>query len=121
MPYNAVGPASHGPNCGIQFIDGKVYEVGGGSGRNGVKVQVWAYGSKQSPIHISGERSDKGAGAWIHIFDQTPVKDIPFEVAVVDDAGNLLSERVSGRLTKNCNPSSGEALNQMYVDFVATR
>lgn len=82
---------------------------------------MWAYGSKQSPVHISGERSDKGAGAWIHIFDQTPVKDIPFEVAVVDENGNLLSQKVSGHLTKNCNPATGETLNQVFVDFVATR
>jgi len=120
MPYVSPGVQSHGPNCGTQFVDGKVYEPNSSNGRNGVRVQVWAFGIPQK-VHISGERADKGAGAWIHIFDMTASRDIQFEVAVVDDAGNLLSEKVSGHLTKNCNPASGEALNQVWVDFVATR
>jgi hypothetical protein len=103
-----------------------VYEPGGTGGRNGVKIRVWAFGNVQmgpggKDYHVSGERADKGAGAWVHTFDIVASRDISWEVAVIDDAGNLLSEKVSGRLTKNCNPSTGEALNQMWVDFVASR
>lgn len=121
MPYIAQAATAHPANCGTQFVDGNVYEPNSQNGRKGVKVRIWAWGTPQGDRITGVSTTDKGPGYFIHIFDQTATRDIQFEVAVVDDNGNLLSEKVSGHLTKNCNPAAGEAINQAFVDFVASR
>lgn len=121
-PYLSQGmkPAAGNPNCGTQTVAGTIYGADG-QGRKGVSVRIWAYGQIQS-TRVSGVTdTDRGTGGWVHTWDQVASRDIQFEVAVVDANGNLLSEKVSGRTTKNCNPATGEALNQVYVDFVATQ
>ena len=117
LPYRAAVVRCE-TNCGTTWIDGTVYQPAPSTeGRSGVLVRIWAYG------HIQDTRKTgtdpKGPGYWSFIAKMGGPMEGNWEIAIIDENGNLLSEKVIVHTTgTGCNPGEGGCQHGI-VDFQA--
>jgi hypothetical protein len=106
-------------NCGTWYLSGTVWNSADPNQgtRSGVLVRVW-FGGQVQGTATTGSYG-KTAGYWEWFFGKGTAGN--GVVAVVDSNGNLLSPQVPFHFTANCNSGQGEAVNQVIIDFVATR
>jgi hypothetical protein len=115
LPYRAAVVRCE-TNCGTTWIDGTVYQPAPSTeGKSGVLVRIWAYG------HIQDTRKTgtdpKGSGYWSFIAKMGSPMEGNWEIAIVDENGNLLSEKVTVHTTGTaCNPGEGGCQHGI-VDF----
>jgi hypothetical protein len=101
------------PNCGAWDIQGTVWDKGYQNGYvPGTLVRAWVKGALYF-TDIAGSHNKNNPAYWEIKFD--PHWSGTVLVAIVDTAGNLLSEQYSFSLTSNCEGTG--AVNEVIVDF----
>ncbi|MGH2541722.1 MAG: hypothetical protein ACRDIB_02925, partial [Ardenticatenaceae bacterium] len=101
------------PNCGLTQIFGTVLDSAGNP-KSGVRVRVtWQDGSAET---VSGSyvRPETNASGWDFTLDSR-AKAGTWQVMLVDESGNLLSEPLTVFTTDVC--SGPDAANAVKVEF----
>jgi len=102
------------PNCGVTFIEGKVYDAFGQQ-LGGVRVKVWTAGweiTRETPTDPG-----KGAGYYDVILSTTGPRAGTWFIAIIDDGGSLISEVVQVETDlEDCTPH-GRGRQWVTVDF----
>ena len=113
LKYEGVAPY-YQPNCGQTFLEGTVYNADNTIAAKGIKVRMWTSGYEN--IEVTGKDTTKASGYyWQGIWPYGP-REGDWFVAIVDEAGNLLSDTVSFHTDgsyENCDP--GESGRQWVV------
>jgi hypothetical protein len=117
LPYRATVVRCES-NCATTWIDGTVYQPAPSTdGRSGVLVRIWAYGQIRDTRKTGTD--PKGPGYWRFIAKMDGPMEGNWQIAIVDENGNLLSEKVTVRTTSTgCNPNEG-GCQHVVVDFQA--
>jgi hypothetical protein len=104
-------------NCGTWYLSGSVWNSSDPSRgtRSGMRINVY-FGNQYQGTDETGSHDGKSPGYWEWIFANGTAGN--GYVVIVDSNGNALSPQIPFRLTANCNPSQGDAVNQVVIDFV---
>ncbi len=118
--FNLGRPVEVHRNCGTWYLSGTVWNSSNPSNgtKSGVPVHVF-FGNQLQGTDITGSHAGKSPGYWEWIFGNGTAGN--GYVVIIDSNGNVLSPQIPFHLTANCNPSQGEAVNQVVIDFVGTQ
>lgn len=116
--YQGLAPI-YQPNCGQTFLEGTVYNTDNKPVAKAIRVKMWTTGYEH--ITVTGEDSSKTSGYyWQSIWPYGP-REGDWFAAVVDEAGNPISDTVSFHTDgnyENCQPD-GTGKQWVVVNFKA--
>lgn len=116
--YQGFEPYYH-PNCGQTFLEGTVYNTDDTPAAKGIRVKMWT--TNYEHITVTGEDPNKASGYYWQCICADGPREGDWFVAVVDEAGNPISDTVSFHTDgdyKNCQPG-GTGRQVVWVNFKA--
>lgn len=116
--YQGLAPI-YQPNCRQTFLEGTVYKTDNTPVVKGVRVRMWTTGYEHTTV--TGEDPDKASGYYFQNISVSGPREGDWFVAVVDEAGNPISDTVSFHTDgsyENCQPG-GTGRQLVIVDFKA--
>ena len=115
--YSLDGSIEYAPDCDETSLDGTVWDVGSSIQMPGVLLKVCVEGEYWCATLRTGQDPNKGSGYYIAILGYEGPRDGSWWVAVVDEQGKALSERVSFQTdTRDCDPD-GNGRQWVIIDF----
>jgi hypothetical protein len=112
FPYRVTGP-SYSHNCGTTWVDGLVLNPDGLQ-RSDAYIALWTFGTFQGMKKVG---NGDGPGGWDFIFQGGAPRAMNFQVAVVDQAGQLQSPTVSATTTEGGCDVAGEGRQHVRIIF----
>ena len=105
------------PDCSMTSLDGTVWDVESTIQVPGVLLKVCVEGEYWCATLRTGQDPNKGSGYYIAMLGYEGPRDGIWWVAVVDEQGKALSERVSFQTdTRDCDPN-GNGRQWVIIDF----
>jgi hypothetical protein len=111
------GPIEYQPDCDVTTLDGTVWDVGSASQVPGVLLKVCIEGEYWCEDVRTGQYPDKGSGYYAATLGYEGPRAGSWWIAVVDEQGRALSERVNFQTdTHDCDPG-GSGRQWVIIDF----
>ena len=115
--YSMKGPIEYSADCPMTSLEGTVWDVGSANQEAWVLLKVCIEGEYWCATLRTGQNPDKGPGYFIAILGADGPRAGNWWVAVVDEQGRALSERVNFQTdTGDCNPG-GSGRQLVIIDF----
>jgi hypothetical protein len=115
--YSLRSPIEYLPDCAMTYLEGTVWDVDSATQSPGVPLKVCVEGEFWCGPMRTGQDPDKGAGYYIGVLGADGPRAGSWWVAVVDEQGRELSERVRFQTdTRDCDPT-GNGRQWVIIDF----